>query len=322
MEIKVDEPPFHLEGSGGSQRRITNVAPRIAVDELIDEWEASLRNKAPALPTGIAPLDKALDGGLYDEMYVLGGLPGFGKTALALQIAYQCAKQGRDVYYYSFEIGLGKALARIVSHISASYEPSMHLAVREVETYYKLTGDKASSYNQAMGELRQHAPKLFILDGSEAKEHEYTASEIDRFTHKHITQTGRIPVIVIDKLQRIPHDADIDASETAQVEHAIYRMACIAKYHHCPVIVLSDLTKQGELKGSSNIAHDASVTMFLKLEGLRDNSNESDRAERLNQNPRQVELLIDKNRIYIAGQTVMLDYFAGNHIFKASSWHK
>ena len=47
------------------------------------------------LPTGIAHVDRMLDGGFdYGKLYVLASAPGMGKTTLALQMATSLSAQG------------------------------------------------------------------------------------------------------------------------------------------------------------------------------------------------------------------------------------
>ena len=49
----------------------------------IDKWEKNIRTGRKAISTGWDSLDKALDGGLYEGLYVIPGTPGTGKTASA-----------------------------------------------------------------------------------------------------------------------------------------------------------------------------------------------------------------------------------------------
>ena len=49
----------------------------------------------PPLSTGFPTLDKALDGGFHDGLYVLGAVSSLGKTAFCMQMADALARQRR-----------------------------------------------------------------------------------------------------------------------------------------------------------------------------------------------------------------------------------
>lgn len=61
--------------------------PFDAPDDMIARLRR-LQNQGPAHPTGLAPLDKALRGGMrLEKVMIVGGAPGAGKTALLRQVA-------------------------------------------------------------------------------------------------------------------------------------------------------------------------------------------------------------------------------------------
>lgn len=290
------------------------------LSEELAGWERYQACKADAIPTGITALDRVLDGGLQDELYVLAGLPGFGKTALALQVAESAAMKGNDVIFFSFELSKRKIISRLLSHLSYSLDTDRRLYASQCENGYQLQGVLQDAYIRAKKAFGEVCSLLYVLDGSEPSRPAYTAKMIMETVDRFIKDTGRIPVLMVDKLQRIPRSELIGDSSVDQIEHASYTMSLIPKFLKAPTVVLSDLTKQGELKGSSNIGHDASVVAFLKLNGLDFNAREDKRAEALKANPRSVDLVIDKNRVGECG-IVHLDYHAPLHTFTdAKGW--
>ena len=56
------------------------------------------------MSTGIAGLDKALDGGLHAGLTVLGAVSSMGKTSLMLQMADTLAAAGRNVLFITIEM--------------------------------------------------------------------------------------------------------------------------------------------------------------------------------------------------------------------------
>lgn len=65
---------------------------------LLEDYIA-LQAERPPLSTGFSKLDAALDGGLYDGLYVMGAVSSLGKTAFCMQMADNLARQGRDVLF-------------------------------------------------------------------------------------------------------------------------------------------------------------------------------------------------------------------------------
>ena len=59
---------------------------------------------AERVPTGFLTLDRSLNGGLFNGLFVLGAVPGLGKSTLALQIAYNLSGRGYPVLYFALEM--------------------------------------------------------------------------------------------------------------------------------------------------------------------------------------------------------------------------
>lgn len=68
------------------------------LDNLMKRIEQNL-NKQLFIPTGFSNLDKALDGGLYPQLYIIGAVSSLGKTTFTLQIADSIARQKRPVFF-------------------------------------------------------------------------------------------------------------------------------------------------------------------------------------------------------------------------------
>lgn len=83
---------------------------------LLDRLEQiEISGETPGVPTGIKTLDSILGGLDRTNFYILAGRPGMGKSALALQMAYNMAKAGRGVLLFSLEMGEAEITNRITS---------------------------------------------------------------------------------------------------------------------------------------------------------------------------------------------------------------
>ena len=136
--------------------------------------------KAEFLPTGFKKLDKSLDGGfMLQELIVLGGHTGFGKSYLAGQIFYNIAKQGFKSAYFSLEISekmLASRLSGAISNIKPtrisygllySEEKKAKLeAQAEISAYdeFMLVSDDKYSLEEILKEIKENIPEFVIID--------------------------------------------------------------------------------------------------------------------------------------------------------------
>ena len=83
----------------------------------LGERASGLGRKTTGIPTGIASLDE-MTGGLHaTHVFTLAGLPGDGKTTMAMQIAVNVARQGIGVLFFSTEQPRDELLVKALSHI-------------------------------------------------------------------------------------------------------------------------------------------------------------------------------------------------------------
>lgn len=131
---KVKEIPQTIKELKKNLRRSLSDSAKVS------KWEMSIANAHDAIPTGWKSLDGALEGGLYEGLYVIPGATGTGKTAFVLQMAYQIATQEKDVLYISLEMGEKEIYERHISRISyqlygnTAQAKSVHSIIQEKKT--------------------------------------------------------------------------------------------------------------------------------------------------------------------------------------------
>lgn len=97
------------------------------VNALLDRLEQIEQSgKIAGLQTGIKTLDHILGGFGDKKFYLLAGRPGMGKSALALQIAYNVARQGISVLFFALEMSRADIAARLTSLVSGIYYESFN----------------------------------------------------------------------------------------------------------------------------------------------------------------------------------------------------
>lgn len=95
----------------------------IEVQDIAPAWALELEAKRngeakDVISTGYRRLDKALGGGFYrGELVIIGGRPGYGKTALMLTFALQMAQRGVRVHFVSLEMSHSSLIDRAVAQM-------------------------------------------------------------------------------------------------------------------------------------------------------------------------------------------------------------
>lgn len=85
------------------------------IGELVDNYIRRLDEKPRYIPSGIPVLDKHLHLA-PGNLFIIGGRPSAGKTALSLQMACEQARRGLRVCYFSLETDPDTLTARIIAN--------------------------------------------------------------------------------------------------------------------------------------------------------------------------------------------------------------
>ena len=233
------------------------------------------------LKTGITPFD-ALTGGIRPGVTVIGGEPGAGKSAMALQMAANVALAGSRVLYVSLEMDYQQCAARVASYASTtqgdplkpfSWSRAWETARaarhridqgtrdgRAQEVMHELShgGDPVITAARFMAESM---PGLAICaDGS--------AADIERFEATAATACDLgARLVVLDYLQLLQAPGLSDYERTGAVSKAL---TALATAHGVPFVVLSSLSRDGgrspdmhAYRGSGQIEYDAGLAVLL-----------------------------------------------------------
>lgn len=243
------------------------------------------------IPTGIAPLDDALGGGLYAGLYVLGGRTGAGKSSLALQIADSIAAQGRPVLYVALEMSADelrtKSLARIAQADTGKGVDAMSSADAMRRGTGKLIGTDA--FARYVSDVVPH------LKIHEAIGHTPASAVADYATKMAIAQ-DKAPIVIVDYLQIMgtddPRQTDKQAADTN-----VLGLKQLSRDLNTPVIAISSMNRasysddgkpmsEAAFKESGGIEYTADVLLGLERTG-------NEPAEVI---PKAVQITVLKNR--------------------------
>lgn len=162
----------------------------------------------PAISTGFYNLDRVLDGGLYEGLYIIGAISSLGKTTLALQLMEQLAQNGQDVLIFSLEMARNELIAKSISRLTytSAQDKTKAKTTRGITSgarYASYSEEERTLINAAVNSYREYADHIFIHEGIG----DIGIQEIKEVVQKHISITGNKPVVLIDYLQILaPYD--------------------------------------------------------------------------------------------------------------------
>lgn len=280
----------------------------------------------PRLSTGIEVLDKALDGGLYEGLYIVGAVSSLGKTAFCMQIADALARQGQDVLVFSLEMSAHELMARSISRETflADATPGKQLSktVRGILDGRRWAGYTAREHahlQAAMEAYGTYADHLYIRQGDHDTGLEIIAGEVER----HIAQTGRVPVVLIDYLQIIA-PVDVHFTDKQNTDRAVCALKKLSRAHEATILAISSFNRENyntpatmaSFKESGGIDYSADVLIGLQARGAGGRGFDLEAEKR--KDPREIEVKILKNRTAALSRPIPLRYYPAYSCFQTN----
>ena len=205
------------------------------IGELVDNYVRKLNEKPKYIPSGIPVLDKHLHLA-PGNLFIIGGSPSAGKTALSLQMACEQARRGLRVCYFSLETDPDTLTARIISNrlavpladVKSKTVPQSDLDsladLHKLPLFIRSASGKGTGWIKAQAQ-RMKAQVIFIdylqlLTASKAKDRYQQITSISIALHE-LAQTTGILVVALAQLNRNAAPAPpspADLKESGQLE--------------------------------------------------------------------------------------------------------
>lgn len=205
------------------------------IGELVDDYICNLDKAPQYIPTGIRVLDKYLRLS-PGNLFIIGGRPSAGKTALSLQMACEMARKGYKVCYFSLETDPDTLTARAIANrlavpladVKAKTVPQSDLdglaELHKLPLFIRSASGKGVGWVKAQAQ-RMQAQVVFIdylqlLADGKAKDRYQAITGISIALHE-LAQTTGILVVALAQLNRnaahaAPSTADL--RESGQLE--------------------------------------------------------------------------------------------------------
>lgn len=279
-----------------------------------------------AISTGFGTLDGVLDGGLYEGLVTVGAISSLGKTSLCLQIADQVAAAGHDVLYFSLEMARAELMSKSISRHTIQTVLKDGISPNNAKTARGITdGKRYCTYSKTETQLIQdavkaygeYADRLYIQEGIG----NIGAEHIRQTIEKHIKFTGNRPLVLVDYLQIMaPHNER--ATDKQNVDKSVLELKRMSRDYKLPLIAISSLNRMGYnekitlefFKETGSIEYSSDVVIGLQLKGAGEKNFNSTEAKK--KDPRQVELVMLKNRQGKVGDIVEFSYYPMFNYFR------
>lgn len=229
----------------------------------------------PRLKLGLSKLDDAMGGIEGGDVVIIAARPAVGKSAFALQIIRQFAKDGKKVAYFNLEMREKQVYERFAAAASG-------IELNRIRLATNFLGNEHEKFDEANRQLRRQ-DNIVIHSGSKR------VSDI----RAEIRERG-YDVIVVDYLQLLRSDTRRGSNRYAEVGDISRGIKSIAMDYNVPVIALSQLNRASEgkenkepymsdLRESGDIEQDASVILMLWNPDAKDRGKKVIKVEKARQ---------------------------------------
>lgn len=245
--------------------------------------------------TGFTSLDKKLQGGLHEGLYIIGAISSLGKTTFTLQLADQIASNGQDVLFFSLEMSRFELMAKSISRNSYIVAGSQkdrdgHFLARDTaqimnnRRYKHYSTRERETINEAIKLYSLQAENLYIYEGR-YKGERLTVQHIKEIAKKHRETTGNTPIVFVDYLQIIA-PADVRASDKQNTDTAVFELKELSRELSTAVFAISSFNRDNytepvnmaSFKESGAVEYSSDVLFGLQYAGMDYQAGEGEKA--------------------------------------------
>lgn len=198
------------------------------------EARAGWERAVSGVPFGVQQLDEATTGLQPGNLVVVGGRPGDGKTALAMQAAYNCCADGGTALVFNCEMTRAELLERMIAHVA------------QVNSQFLRSGQELSGrWDDINAAGRRIAKALLYVEDDVSKPRDMCA-RARAWRAKHPDKKG---VIVADYLQMMQVNRDKGQNMAEALGNAVQDFKRLAKELRVPFVLASQLNRDNQKDG-------------------------------------------------------------------------
>ena len=230
-----------------------------AIMEGLGEYEANI-GKEPGITTGLPQLDSFFRP-CPGDLVVVGARPGMGKTSLMLQILRGpgAMDHGGPIALFSLEMRGGELAIRLVAERAGVSPSQLRTTIGSRQMFDRL--------RVAAGEIADWPVWINPTPGMTIEQMQAGAQRLEM-------REGPLAVVAIDYLQICGHSRHtLKDSVANRLGHITKGAKALAKDRRCPVLIGSQLSREGaksgrkpgnhDLRDSGSIESDADAIVFI-----------------------------------------------------------
>lgn len=249
--------------SVNSERMVKEIKP---IQDVLEKAQAQIEflakngGEVTGVPTGFYDLDKRTTGFHENELIIIAGRPGMGKSSLANNMAANMAIQyKKSVALFNLEMSSVQIVNRMFSSIGG-------IDLQKLRTG-RFDNTDWKKYNETLSLL---ADTTMYIDDTAG----ITVSEIRSKCRKLKTSEKGLDVIIIDYLQLISGSSKYAGQKQNEISEISRDLKKLAMELEVPVIALAQLSRgvearedkrplMSDLRDSGSIEQDADIVMFI-----------------------------------------------------------
>ncbi len=235
------------------------------------------KGRITGVPSGFPDLDQLTAGFQAGDLIIIAARPSMGKTALALNIAFNAAYEARvPVAFFSLEMSKEQLVRRLLSAVGEIDASRLRRAFLDNDEWQKL--QEAASFLLECPMYIDDSPAAAVLEV--------------RSKARRLRAEGKLGLVIVDYLQLMRGRSDAPSREQ-EISDISRSLKALAKELNVPIIALSQLSRKVEerpkkepqlsdLRESGAIEQDADVILFIyRDEVYHENSPEKGQARML-----------------------------------------
>lgn len=221
------------------------------------------------ITSGYPSLDKMISGFNPSDLIIIAARPSMGKTAFALNTAFNAASAGKSILIFSLEMSSSQILQRLLSIKSG-------IGIQKIKNGFLKDDDwkKLGNASNFLGNFHINIadiPNITVIEM--------------RATARRMKAAGKLDMIIVDYLQLIKGSNLRIENRQQEISEISRSLKGLARELDVPVIALSQLSRAVEqradrrpmlsdLRDSGAIEQDADIVAFLYRDGYYNEKND------------------------------------------------